>query len=105
MDKIDDLKRSVDRLSREAGEIRRELARKTRLLWVVMVGGFIGTVMLIVAGYAVTLSNTQAIDDNNQKLCPMLRVFIPLPGDPQPDTPRGRLIVERIKGAMSDLHC
>lgn len=105
MDKLDELTRSVNRLAREASELRFELVRRTRLLWVALIALFIATVVVTGAAYAVTLDNAHAIERNNQKLCPMITILLPLPGDPPSTTDRGRLIIERAERVARDFHC
>lgn len=111
-DHLNELTRSVDGLSDEAAELRvelrslgLELARKTRLLWVAMIAGFIVTVVVVASAYVVTLNNAEAIERNNRKLCPMVELSIQRPGDPKPTTPRGEIVTRRATQLYKDYNC
>lgn len=105
VDKIDELRIAVNRLAGEAAELRAEVARKTRSLWVGLVGLFLVTMAVLGSAYVVTIENSKAIESNNRKLCPMVTVLIPRPGEPLPSTVRGRLVVERAEKVAHDLGC
>lgn len=102
---VDSLKRSVDRLSREATELRAEIHARTLLLWKAIC---IGSVILVIGSLAVwrvTLDNRTAISINNYKLCPMLEMMIPRPSGSQPTTARGKEVTTRAVQLYKDYGC
>lgn len=101
LDRLDELTDEVPRLSAAVAEQALETRRRTRLLWGALLVG-----ALILAGMiAVTLDNSRAIDANNQKLCPILSLLIPRPGDAQPQTPRGQEVASRASLVYEAYHC
>jgi len=105
MDRMSELKASVDRLSSEARDIRREMKRKTNTIWVAMLAGGIALLTTMAAAYTVTINNAEAIDTNNRKFCPVIEILLPLKGDDAPTTERGRDIVARAEKVARELHC
>lgn len=101
MDKIDTLTAAVDQLSREGSELRGELRRRTRVLW-----GAIGVgAVLFVALILGVVDNSQEIEENNLKLCPIVTLMVPKPGDSRSTTPRGQVVAERATRLAKEYHC
>lgn len=105
MDKIDTLNASVDSLAAQCRELRAELSKRTRTLWVAIIVGGIALFSVISASYTVTLNNSHAIERNNLKLCPILTLMVPNKGEPRATTPRGALVAERAARLAKDYHC
>lgn len=102
---MDQLKRSVDRLSKEAMEIRAEMHARTIMVWRAICIGAIIVILTFFAAWKVTLDNRHAIEINNYKLCPMLEVSTVKPGDSPPTTARGREVAARATQLYTDFDC
>lgn len=105
MERIDALRTSVDTLSAESQQLRREMRRRTRVLgWLFAGGGIILTCCLL-AAYTVSLNNQRDIAANNRKLCPMVGLLISRPGQQQPTTPRGIEIARQAQHLYESYGC
>lgn len=82
------------RVQNKADAIRAQ-TRALRLLTFVVA-------LLMAGAYWVILDNRDAIADNNRKLCPILELMVPQPGQPARTTPAGRDIAARATALASD---
>lgn len=100
MDRISELNLSVDELSAEARSLRVELRRKTRTMWAAICVGGAMMVLLIGVVYTITQSNSNQIEKNNQKFCPVLSALA-MPGA---STQHGKDITRAFKELEHDSH-
>lgn len=101
MDRITELNNSVDDLSREARELRAEIRRRTRAVWVA-----VGVLVVVSAVMAYLIAgNSRQIDENNKKFCPLVSILIPGPGEPQSSTPRGVVVADQARVLFKEFHC
>lgn len=102
---LNSLRLSVDELATEVHALRAEHRRNTSLLWATLLAGAL--ILLIVAAFAfgVALDNRRAIEANNRRWCPMVGVLLPKPGEPKPDTERGRIVVDSARQLYEDFGC
>lgn len=105
MEQLERLNRTVDDLSKQAREIRREMHQRTRVFIAFTSIGAILLVVAICAAFVVSLNNQRAIEANNRRWCPVLAAFIPKPGESLPTTPRGLQTVENISAIARDFGC
>lgn len=102
---ISELTDAVTRLSAEGRALRIEQRREVRAIWATMVGGAVVVAVVIATAFTLTFNNSSRISENNQKICPILALAIPRPGDPPPTTDRARLYVERSLQLYKDYGC
>ena len=105
MDKIRELNASVDDLIDQARTIRTELRRQTRTIWLVFIAACVVIGLSIAALALVGVDQSNQINENNRKFCPVLSAFVPQPGEPPPSTPRGRIVAENFEQLLKDFHC
>ena len=102
---LEHLVASVDRLSQETVRVRGELRRRTLTLWVALAACGVLALVMGLGAYTVGRDNRRAIERNNQRWCPFVEVFIVKPGEPQPTTERGRIIVQRAIRLYDEFNC
>jgi hypothetical protein len=105
MDRINELKESVDQLSRDAENVRREQHRQTRALWIAIVAVAVAGLLFTVATLLLVKRDADQIEHNNGKFCPMISILIPAPGTPTTTTPRGKIVTARAEQLFKDFHC
>jgi hypothetical protein len=104
MQQIEELRDSVDRLSTEAIQVRRELHQRTRIFIMVVGAGAIVLAAVVAAAFVVSLDNRRAIEENNRRWCPVVAPLAPRAGDPPPvGTPEQRERSQRIRVAFGQL--
>lgn len=103
--RIEDLTVAVDRLTDEASDLRAEMRRRTRALWAGWAVGALVLTVCLVAAFMVSLSNQEAIEENNQRWCPTLNILVPGPDDPQPTNERGRYVAEQFRSLAVGFGC
>jgi len=96
-----ELQRSVDDLAGEAHRLRQSLTR----LIIVAALVFLGLVVAICAAVVVQMSNSQAIEQNNQRWCPTLSLLILHPGDPQPTSNRAMRVAQQTQILYDSYGC
>ena len=97
--------RTLDELTDEARRIREELRRRTHTLWVAIGVSAVFVSVVLVAGAGIILDNRRAIETNNRRWCPMVSLLLVRPGDPPPDTARGRRIGEQAEILFNQFGC
>jgi hypothetical protein len=101
---LDDVVTSVDRLTDEGADIRAELRRRTRALWVAITVGAILVLVFLTAAVAVSVNYDKRIEANNLRWCPVVLPLAPRPGDPKPaGSPEQVERALRIRSAFSKL--
>lgn len=98
MDRINDLTISVDELATEARNIRTELRQKNRIMWAAIVVSAIVMVLLIGVVYTITSNNSDQIEANNKKFCPVLSAL----AQPGASTQHGVQITEAFRRLEHD---
>jgi hypothetical protein len=99
MNEPDELKAAVDRLTDEAAVFRAQLRRTNRTQWVA-IAALVIVLAVVIGAAAQIISNFRGqIEANNARFCPLLRIFVPGPGEPEPSTSNG----QRITAAISRL--
>lgn len=96
---------SIDALTSEARELRRDLRARTRALWAAVVALALIIVVGVPAVAIVTLNNQDEIRDNNQRWCPTLSLLLPQPGDKVPNNERTRLVIQRTTDLAVSFGC
>lgn len=96
---------SVDVLTEEVNSLKREVHRKTSVLWAAIVACAVVVVILGAIGFTVGLDNRRAVEENNRRWCPMVGVLIPRPGEEVPTTERGRIVIDNAKQLYKDFGC
>jgi hypothetical protein len=97
--RLETLTESIQALEVEASRLRREFARRT-LAVVVIVAALVGLSVWLTS-YQIAQAN--AIEENNQRLCPVLAVFADTAAPPK--TPREARIAEQAQVLMREFHC
>lgn len=105
IERLERLSASVDELSVEVGNLRNEHRRNTSVLWGAIIAGVLLLLILGSVAFGVVLSNKRAIEENNRRWCPMVSVLIPKAGEPEPDTERGRTVVQNARQLHKDFRC
>jgi hypothetical protein len=72
---------SVERLSNEAIELRRVLRKSTRALWFSYFIGVFAVLAFSLTGYIAVLRVSNIADRNNDRICAIIKVLEPVPGE------------------------
>lgn len=109
---LQNLTESVERLDSRAGELARELAatrvelrRQIAVTRIAIAVGIVVVLCVVVAAFQVSLDNSRAIEENNQRWCPTLTSFIPRAGEPAPTPGRGAIVLTRLTDLARDYGC
>lgn len=89
----------------QADGIRHEMKRANQLQWSVLIAVTLVIAVISFAAFSVTLDNARAIDSNNQKICPLVLLLTPLPGDPAATTARMRQVSDRAVRLAQQFNC
>lgn len=105
IERLERVATSVDELSVEVATLRDAHRKNTSALWGAVLVGALVLVILGAVAFGVGLSNKRAIEQNNRRWCPMVSVLLPKPGEPAPDTERGRTVVANAAELYRDFGC
>jgi hypothetical protein len=106
---LSELNDSIAHLSRDwdalRQDVRREVRQRTMALWVALLAAAIVILVMAAAGYVVGRNNHREIAENNRRWCPLVSLLVPRPGEPVPDTERGRIVAERATQLYVEFGC
>lgn len=97
--RLETLTESIRALETEASRLRREFRRRTLAVVVIVTA----LVALSVWFTSHQIAQANAIEENNQRLCPVLAVFADTAAPP--NTPRETRIAEQSRVLMREFHC
>ena len=111
MHRVEALTAEVRELHGEAVELRLAVARhtrtlliRTRIVFVLLVAVVALGVMAVAQLHAQVAAGRRAAEDQ-RRLCPLIKVLIPQPGEAAPSTPRGQKVVEQATRLSRQLNC
>ena len=85
--------------------LEEQLRRRTRALWGAIIASALVVAVAVGVSYVVVLDNRQQIEVSQRKLCPMVLLTVPQPGDPPATTERGRLFAARATALAEAYGC
>ena len=85
--------------------LEQQLRRRTRALWGAITASALVVALALGMTYVVILDNRRQIEASQRKLCPMVLLTVPQPGDPPASTERGRLFAARATALAEAYGC